>query len=91
MQKTTEFAQYFIDRLADRLYTDDELLRLDEIPLPPMELPRAHAATAWVHHARQAAMTPSPTRPCARAAALFGRRARILNDPSDAPVPPRPR
>jgi hypothetical protein len=60
MQRPIEFAQYFIDRLADRLYTDDELLCCDEAPLPSVELPRAHAATAWVHHARNPPIQPIP-------------------------------
>ncbi|HZX75738.1 hypothetical protein [Lysobacter sp.] len=63
MQKPTESAQYFIDRLADRLYTDDELLRDDGAPLPAMELPRPHAATAWVHHARHPSTVSAQTRP----------------------------
>lgn len=63
MQKPTESAQYFIDRLADRLYTDEELLCQDEAALPSLELPRAHAATAWVHHARHAPAAPTQIRP----------------------------
>lgn len=59
MQKPTEFAQCFVDRLADRLYTDEELFRPDEAVLPAMQLPRAHAATAWVHHARTPPLPPT--------------------------------